>query len=415
MPSDPARPEKPRWMHRHSAPHITTLIMMAGLAALNMNVFLPSLPSMAVFFEADYAVVSIAVSGYLAMTAALQLFVGPLSDRFGRRPVMLGSIGIFLVATLGCILAQDVWTFLAFRMLQAAVATGMVLSRAVVRDLVDQDRAASMIGYVTMGMALMPMIGPSIGGWLDTFLVWQANFVFTAVMGVLVMLLVWFDMGETNQTNSASMTAQFRQYPGLVSSHRFWGYAEVAAFASGAFFAFLGGGPYVSAEVLGIGPAQVGFYFALIAVGYMLGNLFSGLYSVRVWRIRTMIIGSILSTLGMTGGLLLFLLGYIHPMSLFGAIFFVGLGNGLSMPASLAGIVSVRPSLAGSASGLGGAVMIGGGAAISAITGALLGPGAGPYPLLLMMLGSSVLSVLAALYVLYIARLRAAEAAGPGT
>ncbi len=398
------------WMRRDTPPHITTLVLIAGLGALNMNIFLPSLPSMAAFFEADYSVVSLAVSAYLAVTGALQLIVGPLSDRFGRRPVMLGSLAIFLAASIGCLLAEDVWTFLAFRMIQATVATGLVLSRAVVRDLVGPAQAASMIGYVTMGMALVPMVGPAIGGKLDEMIGWQASFGVVIGFGVIVAAIVWFDMGETNRNRSASMTAQFKQYPELVTSYRFWGYVLVAAFASGAFFAFLGGGPYVATEVLGISPAQVGYYFALIALGYMFGNFLSGAFSERVGVNGMMLAGSIIAAAGMSAGLGLFLFGVHHPLSLFGAIFFVGLGNGLTLPSANAGMVSIRPKLAGSASGLGGAVMIGGGAALSALTGALLEPGRGAYPLLIMMLLSSVLSIVAALFVIRVARMRAAEA-----
>ncbi|MEM9812565.1 MAG: multidrug effflux MFS transporter [Pseudomonadota bacterium] len=399
------------WLQPDTPPHLSTLILMAGLAALNMNIFLPSLPSMAAFFEADYAVVSLAVSAYLAMTAIMQLFVGPLSDRFGRRPVMLWALVVFLLATVGCVLAEDVVTFLAFRLIQAAVATGMVLSRAVVRDLVGPDQAASKIGYVTMGMALMPMIGPIIGGWLDDAFGWQASFLFVLAFGLAVGAICWFDMGETNHTRSSSVTTQFRQYPELATSHRFWGYALVAAFASGAFFAFLGGGPWVATEVLGITATRLGFYFAFIAIGYMLGNFLSGLYAEAVGLNRMMMSGTVFSAAGMLGGLVLFMVGFVHPITLFGAIFFVGIGNGLSMPAAMAGMVSVRPQLAGSASGLGGAVMIGGGAALAALTGALLRPEWGAYPLLLMMLLSSALSIGAAMFVLSVARRRAREAA----
>ncbi len=406
----PASTPSTGWMRRNTPPHITTLVLMAGLGALNMNIILPSLPSMAAFFEADYALVQLTISAYLAVTGGLQLLVGPLSDRFGRRPVMLGSLSVFLIATLGCLWADDIYTFLAFRMLQASIATGLVLSRAIVRDIVGMDKAASMIGWVTMGMALVPMIGPLIGGELDEAFGFHASFVLTLVFGIAVGLIVLFDMGETNKNKSDSITAQFRQYPDLVGSHRFWGYTLVAAFASGAFFAFLGGGPYVATEVLGISPSEVGRYFALIAFGYMVGNFLSGVYAERVGVNGMMLVGSCIAASGMLLALGLFMAGYQHPLSLFGSMLFVGVGNGLTLPSANAGMVSVRPKLAGSASGLGGAVMIGGGAGLSALTGALLSPETGAYPLLLMMLLSSALSVIAALYVIRVERVRAAEA-----
>lgn len=409
--SDANSVDAPRsvWLNTSTPPHVVTLVLIAGLGALSMNIFVPSLANMAIYFDAEYSVVQLAISAYLAVTAAIQLLVGPLSDRFGRRPVMLGGICIFLFATTGCIFAQDITTFLIFRMIQAAVATGMVLSRAIVRDMVGPAKAASMIAYVTMGMSLSPMLAPVIGGVLDEVFGWKASFVFAFACGVLVLFIVWRDMGETNVHRSASFAAQFRSYPELITSPRFWGYTLVAAFSSGAFFAFLGGAPYIASEVLKISTATMGLYFGIISIGYMIGNFISGRMSERLGINRMMFIGSLMGLSGSLLGYGLFSVGVEHPLSLFGSIFFVGVGNGLTLPSANAGMVSVRPQLAGSASGLGGAVMIGGGAALAAITGSLLTPEAGVYPLLGMMIMSSFLAILAAWFVIYRSRIVASE------
>lgn len=149
------------------SPHLATLVAATAIAPLAMNVFLPSLPGMAVHFDADYGLVQLSVSLYLAATALLQLFIGPASDRFGRRPVMLLSFVVFLAGSLAAIVAPTIEALLAARMLQAFATAGMVLSRAIVRDTVGPDEAASKLGYITMGMALVPMVGPIIGGFLD--------------------------------------------------------------------------------------------------------------------------------------------------------------------------------------------------------------------------------------------------------
>jgi MFS transporter, DHA1 family, multidrug resistance protein len=394
------------WLDRRTPPHIFTLVAMTGVSALNMNMVLPSLPSLAAHYGADYAVAALAVSAYLGLTAVLQLIIGPLSDRYGRRPVMLACFAVFLAATLGCVFAPDMASFLGFRMLQAAVASAFALSRAIVRDMVPPDEAASLIGYVTMGMSLMPMVGPVIGGVLDEAFGWQSVFVFTFVAGVAATALIWADLGETNRAPSPSFAAQFRAYPELFRSYRFWGYALTTAFASGAFFSFLGGGPWVASEVLGMSPARLGLFFGLIAFGYMFGNFLSGRFAGRVGLNRMMLIGGIVATAGMALALALFAVGLAGPASFFGSIAFVGVGNGLLLPSANAGLVSVRPHLAGSASGLGGALMIGGGAALSVLAGALLAPGTGAWPLLWLMLACSVLSIAATLWVMHVARLR---------
>lgn len=381
-----------------------TLVLLAGLPALAMNVFLPSLPNMAAWFDTEYRLMQLSVSVYLAMNAFLQLFIGTISDRFGRRPVLLWSIVLFLVATAGTLLAPTVEVFLFFRMCQAVVVAGMVLSRAVVRDMVGPERAASMIGYVTMGMAIVPMVSPMIGGILDEAFGWQSTFILMFVCGILTFLLVWFDLGETAARSSASFREQARQYPELLTSRRFWGYCATAAFGSGAFFAFLGGAPYVGMEVYGLSPTWLGIYFGAPAVGYALGNFLAGRFSVRYGIDRMGLAGTLVVSGGLFGLLLVMLADLASAEVFFGFFTLMGLGNGMLLPNATAGMLSVRPHLAGTASGLGGAIMIAGGAVLSALAAALLVPGAGAWPLIIIMLSTAVASVLSMLYVIHRAR-----------
>jgi MFS transporter, DHA1 family, multidrug resistance protein len=289
-------PQAARLFERTSPPNIVTLVLLAGIGAMSMSVFLPSLPSMTVAFGTRYEVMQLAVSLYLAVTAAIQIIVGPLADRYGRRPVMLGSLVIFILASVGCLLAPSVEVFLAFRMLQAAVATGIVLSRAVVRDLYPPAESASMIGYVTMGMALVPMLAPMIGGALDQAFGWQSTFVFLILAGIGVLALTWADMGETKTTGAISFRQQFADMPELFRSRRFWGYVAAAAFASGSFFAFLGGAPYVASEIYGLSAFWAGAGFGAPAVGYALGNYVSGRFSARYGINAMVVAGNLLTT-----------------------------------------------------------------------------------------------------------------------
>ncbi len=394
----------PRFLDPETPPKIVTLILLAGVSALTMNIFLPSLPGMAEHFDVPYALMQLSVALYLALSAALQIVIGPISDRFGRRHVVLGSLILFLLATVGTLLAPNATVFLVFRMAQAVIAAGMVLSRAIVRDMVSDAEAASMIGYVTMGMSLVPMIGPVIGGVLDEAFGWHANFGLLLVLGLVVLVLCWRDLGETATLQKMSFAAQMRQYPGLLTSQRFWGYCLSAAFASGCFFAYLGGAPYVGNVVFGLSSSQIGVLFALTAVGYAAGNFLAGRYSVRIGMNRMVLMGTLVTTAGLLVLTLLSLLGLTNAVVFFGLTVSMGLGNGMSLPNANAGILSVRPELAGTASGLGGAFIIGGGAALAALAGALLPPGTTEMPLVLLMLASSVASVLAILWVIRRAR-----------
>ena len=380
--------------HR-TPPTLATLVLLSGLSALSMNLFLPSLPFMAEYFQADYKIMQLSIALYLLVNAVLQILIGPVADKAGRRPVLLWGLTLFLVATLGCIFAPSVEIFLAFRMGQAVIVSGLVLSRAAVRDMYDQNEAASMIGYVTMGMAVVPMIGPAIGGVLEESFGWKANFWLPFGLAAFALAMTYFDFGETSAKSGKTLIQQFREYPELLTSPRFWGYSLSSAFSSGAFFAYLGGAPFIGTEIFGLSAAKVGIYFGAPAVGYFFGNFISGRYSVRFGVNRMVRWGCWLNAIGIALSAVLFLLGLGSALSFFGFMTFVGLGNGMSIPNATAGSLSVRPHLAATASGLSGAIMLGGGAALSALAGALLTRETGAMPLLWLMLATSVLGVIA--------------------
>ncbi|MGI3165078.1 multidrug effflux MFS transporter [Pseudooceanicola sp. 200-1SW] len=387
-------PQQPRrFLDRTTPPNMTTLILLAGIGAMTMNVFLPSLPRIADHFAIDYKLVQLSVAGYLAVSGFLQIFIGPLADRYGRRPLLLWGLGIFLVATLGCLLAPNFTVFMIFRLLQATVAGGMVLSRAIVRDVNTPDRAAAAMGYVTMGMSMVPMFAPVLGGVLDELFGWKSSFWLLFSCGFAIFVLTFYDLGETAKPSDLSVLRQFAEYPELLKSPRFWGYSMAAATCSGAFFAYIGGAPFVATSVFGLTPTQFGIFNAFSGVGYFLGNWFTGQQAARIGTNRMIMAGCLIVSGGMLFSLLCAYAGIGGEYVFFGAMAFVGFGSGMTIPCANAGMLSVRPHLAGTASGLGGAMMIGGGAALSALAGSLLGPGTGSFPLIWLMLACGVTSI----------------------
>ncbi len=375
----------------HKTPaHIATLILLAGVAALSMNVFLPSLPSMARHFDVDYRVMQLSISLYLALSAVVQVFIGPVSDKIGRRPVILWCLSLFLLMTLGAIFAPSAEAFLVFRMGQAVVAVNLALSRASIRDVHDTEKAASMIAYVTMGMAVIPMISPAIGGMLDRYFHWSANFWLLFALGVLVLVLTFFDFGETKSKSGKTLVQQFREYPELMQSPRFWGYSLAAGLSSGAFFAYLGGAPFVGTEVYGLPADVLGLMMSAPAIGYFFGNFVSGRFSARLGIDAMVVWGCIINLTGVLLSVVIAALGMDSMYSFFGFMTFVGFGNGMTIPNATTGAISVRPHLAGSASGLSGAVMIGVGAFLAALAGRLLVPGSSALPLLAIMCATAI-------------------------
>ncbi len=379
-------------------PTMTTLVLLTGLAVLSLNMFLPSLRQIAVGLEADYALVSLSIGGYLAVSSVLQIIMGPLSDLWGRRPVILIGLVMFTLASIGCLFADNIWVFLAFRVAQGGIVSGMVLSRAIVRDLHEPDEAARQLGIMGMAMALAPLLGPMIGGLLDQMFGWRANFVAYAVMGAVMLVIAWRDLGETNTQPSATFTAQFKTYPTLMRDRAFWAWTICLVFSIGGFYAFMGGAPLVGEGIYGLTPALVGVGMGSISSGFMLGNYLTGRYAGRIGRTRIVIIGRWFATLGPLAGALLLGLGLNHPVVLFGGAIFVGLGNGLTLPGANAGVMSVNPKLAGSASGLSGALTVAGGAVFASVTAAIVGGALGPIVLLIAMALTSGVGLLAALY-----------------
>ncbi|WP_234990448.1 multidrug effflux MFS transporter [Aquimixticola soesokkakensis] len=385
-----------RYLNRQTAPHLSTLVLMMGLQAMAMNIFLPALPQMAEYFGTSYAVMQLAVPMFMGVNAVMQLFIGPTSDRYGRRPLVLWGLAIFMFFTVAAIYAPSVEFFLFCRAGQATIVTSLVLSRAIVRDITQGPRAAEMLAYVTMAMALIPMVSPTVGGLLGAAFGWQA--IFWALLGcaAVVSVLAWCDLGETAPRTGGSILAHFANYPVLLKSQRFWGYALCSGFASGGYFAFLGGAPFVGGTLLDLDQGALGIHLGAPAIGYVIGNYMSGRLSARVGINRMILIGGIVSISGLIAALGIFLLHIETPLWFFGLLIPLGLGNGMQIPNSTVGALSVRPEMAGTASGLSGAIMIAAGAVLAGLAGSMLSIESGAFPLLYIMIivqGSGILCV----------------------
>ena len=354
-----------------TSPHLITLILLTGFSPLSLNMFMPSLANIAEDLATDYATVSWSVSGYLAITAVIQLFVGPLSDRIGRRPIMLVAVFVFACASVGCVFAQDIKTFLFFRMFQCGITAGYTLSMAIVRDTRTERQAVSLIGYIGMSMALAPMLGPVLGGVLDTVFGWRATFIFYAVSGFVLFAICWFDLGETKRfdaQNPASPAAA----AGLLKVPLFWAFSLCSAFSVGAFFIFITGAPLVALTTFNVTTAELGVYIGTITLGFMVGGLFAGRFGKHLELTTMMIVGRVIACSGLALGIVLFTIGFNSPLLFFASTIFVGVGNGITMPGSNTGVMSVRPELAGSAAGLSGALVVAAGAVMTALTGSVV-------------------------------------------
>lgn len=378
-------------------PHLATLIALAALSTMSLTMIVPSLGAIAATFEADYAVASIAIGGYLAVTAGVQIVVGPLSDRIGRRPVLLAGICMFIVASATCMLAQNIWVFLAARMAQSAISMGYALSLAVVRDTTEPRRAASVIGTIGTIMAVAPILAPILGGVLDTSFGWRASFAVYTVAGIAMLIWCWIDLGETRPERAELRPSPISAAQTLLRLPAFRAYLACTALSTGGFFTFLAGVPFVASETFGITTARLGVFVGSITMGYMAGSFLTSRLASNVALTTMMLAGRIVACTGLTLGLIALAVGIVTPLTFFGSTICVGLGNGLTLPSSNAGAMSVRPDLAGSAAGFTGAATVGCGAVLTSVAGALVpGPHA-PVVLLSLMLVVSLGALLAAI------------------
>jgi DHA1 family bicyclomycin/chloramphenicol resistance-like MFS transporter len=378
---------------------LVLLVAMASVGPLSINIIVPAIPGLAASQHADLATVQLTISLFFAGLAGAQLALGSLSDRFGRRPVLLAGFAIAVVTSFAAAAATGVGWLIAARTLQAlGAATGIVVGRAIVRDVFSRDKAASMLGWVTMSTVVIPMFGPLIGGVLDEWWGWRAIFLFSGITGLIV--LVWAAVGlpETRNPQTASV-GSLRQLGAearaLLSTPAFVGYALCAGMISGPYYVVLGAAPQVVITQMGRSPAELGLWFILTSLGYMLGNFIAGrfsaaygIFSMIAWGLWLELAGTIL------GVLLLPLLPLAGPIALFGPITVTYIANGIALPSAIAGAISVRPQAAGTAAGVAGCTQMGCGALISQLMSYPMANATSALPMTLAMLAIAVIGVL---------------------
>ena len=349
------------------------LVAMTGVAPISLYMLVPALPKLAILFGRDISVAQMTVSLYMVGIACSQIIMGPLSDRFGRRPVLLWGLGLMVAASIGCMFAQNLPQLIAARFLQAlGGATGMVVSRAIIRDLYSRDRIGAMISLVIAVMMIAQMLSPLTGGLLETAFGWRAIFYVITAASLTVAVIIAFALPETRRDRLTS--GGFRGDVGsLFSSRAFIGYVLCQVLASQIIFAFAGGGPYIVVTQMGRTSAEYGAWFATTGFAYLIGNLFCVRFAPRHQLEKLIWFGLALQITGSLLNLAWSITGFNQaPSWLFGTQMLVMFANAFVMSNSAAGAISVRPDAAGTASGAMGFLQMGIGSLFSQF-GAYLG------------------------------------------
>lgn len=369
-----------------------SLIVATAIGPLALNMFVPSIPGLVSDLSTTPAMAQSTLTLYLAGTAVSQLVYGPLSDRFGRRPVLLAGICLFVAASIWCALSSSIEGLISARLVQSfGGAAGMVLTRAIVRDMHDEKSGASVLGYITMAWAVAPMVAPAIGGYLDGAAGWRASFWVLALFGSIALAMVSLSLPETNNNRENNRgQSRLAGYKRLLGNAAFMWLVATLAFTSGVFFAFLGGAPFIMIDILKQSPFAYGVWFSVVAIGYMAGNFISGRFSRTTDTSFMITIGIAIAAIAACVPFIAGLTGSLSPALLFIPTGFMALGNGITLPNATSATLSTDPKAMGSAAGLAGFVQSLSGAGVAQLVG-ILQPVA-PLVALYMMAACAVLS-----------------------
>ncbi|MCB1690715.1 MAG: multidrug effflux MFS transporter [Halioglobus sp.] len=360
-----------RQLHPDSRWLLALLAALVALGPLSVDVYLPAMPTMMTALGTDIRHMHLTLSTYLTGFALFHLACGPLADRFGRKPVLIGGTVLFVLACLGCSLSTTVEELLLFRFIQGVGAcVGPTLARAVARDVFGPTRAARALSLIAMLMALAPAVAPTMGSIMMLWLPWPSIFVFLAVYGVAMIVLIHVFLAESlPQRQSLHPLSIARNYAELLRSHMFITATVGSAFVYAGLLAYLSSSSFVYIDMLGVPVQYFGFVFLTSVAGYMSGSALSARMSLSFASEKTVLVGAALvavSTIIMWVG------AHLFPRSitvLMLPMMFYSTGMGLVLPNAMA--VALRPfaHIAGTASALMGFIQM----ALSAFATAMVG------------------------------------------
>ncbi len=351
------------------------LATAVALGPLSTDMYLPTFPDLAKHFSASPADVQLTLSIFTFGIGACQLIYGPLTDRFGRRPVLILGLGIFVLSSFACAFSQTIEQLTFFRFMQAfGVCAGLVAPRAMVRDLFVREQAAIQLSRMGTVMGLAPAVAPVLGGYIAVLYGWQAVFIVPAMVALIVVLVTALFVEESLRTlnfNAMKPGSILRNYLSLLANREFIGYSLTGGFVFGALFTFISGSPLVLINVYGVAPEVFGYHFAAMVLGYMTGTLLGPYFTKRKGMNPSIGIGTLIVAVG---GLIMLgaaLAGVGTEFSVVLPMVVTAVGLGMVLPQTHAGAMAPFPMLAGYASALSGFIMMGFGALLGYIVAAL--------------------------------------------
>ena len=342
---------------RPASTSLKVTALLTGLVAfgpVSTDLYLASLPDMGRYFDTSVEMVQMTLSVFLLGFAVSMLLYGPLSDRFGRRRVILGGVVVYVIGSLACLLSSSIEMLIASRFLQAVGACcGPVVGRAVVRDVYPRDQAAKVMSYMASAMALAPFVAPILGGWFHTLFGWRANFILLGLFGLLLLAGTWRWLDETNHHPDPHALSPLRMagnYRALLTDRQVLGYVLVVSCTFAGMFSFISASSFVLIDVLGLPPAYFGFGFATVVAGYIVGGFVAGKWTHRVGLDRMIGIGVTGAALSGVACLVLAWSGVQTLPAVLLPLMVFFLSGAMVIPNGSAGAIAPHPRMAGAAS-----------------------------------------------------------------
>ena len=382
-------------LNRLSKRMIILLAAVSALGPVGMQILLPALPVIKQKFYVTNDVAQLTLSLSMLAIAVGTLVYGPLSDKFGRKRVMLVGIVITIFGSIVCFVADSIMLLISGRFIQAfGGAVGLVLARAIVRDVYGPAEAARVIATLVMVMVVLPMMSPALGGELMQRFGFESVFIVIAFASAIafVFLFLWLPETLAKPVPFEGVKSMLMTFSKLFASRVFCGYAFCVTFVSVVFFSFISAAPQIMVSVLKRPPTEYGYYFIMIPAGFMTGNYVARHYGRTISIDNMIAIGASIGVFGIVLALLLQTLGMSSPVALFLPIALAVFGNGITLPNAQAAAINEFPEYAGTASGLTGFLQM----AVSSVAAqavALIFNGT-VYPLLGLMLVASIISLL---------------------
>ncbi|MBZ6076810.1 multidrug effflux MFS transporter [Microvirga puerhi] len=335
-------------------PALWLLVLITFSGTLAMHMFVPALPVAARDLNASIAATQMTISLYIIGLAVGQLVYGPLSDCFGRRPMLIIGLVLYTAAGLAALLAPDIRVLIGARLVQAlGGCAGLVLGRAMVRDTAGSEDAARRLALMNLMATVGPGLAPLIGGTLAASLGWRSIFLVLSALGIANLIFAWRLLPETGRpSGTISVLSLASDYKRLLSSPIFLGFAIGGGCATTSMYAFIAAAPFIFVDQLHQPQHDIGLYLGILVVGVSLGSVLAGRLIGRVAIERLMVGANVISVLGALAFLTVVLTGQMTVFSTLALMFLFTLGAGMASPAALTKAVSVNPKMIGSAAGL---------------------------------------------------------------